>query len=152
VNRLFSRYWGAGLLIITAIVLLLWKTAARFGRARPWILATGRSADEFIYSMACLFQQAGIKNIVLDNLWHSLVVTMSDITGLPADTPVPDFIPRLTALTGRDYQPIIELYRQGLIHQDQKYVKIHLWEVARALDEYRKELTEWKRSSLSLHK
>ncbi|HBF35953.1 MAG TPA: hypothetical protein DDW50_01375, partial [Firmicutes bacterium] len=56
--RAFNHYWGGGLLLGLGIILLVWKLAARFGRPRPLNLVRGRSYDEFVYSMAGLFQQA----------------------------------------------------------------------------------------------
>lgn len=146
VGTVLSHYWGACLLFFMAIVLLIWKLAARFGRPRPLVLAQGRSYDEFVYSMAGLFQQAKIQQIVLDNLWRALLKIMAELTHLPISTAPDQLIARLHMLTGHYYEPILDLYPY-LHHQTKCLPKQQFLMIALKLDAYRKELKEWRESS-----
>jgi hypothetical protein len=89
--------------------LLIWKLAARFGRPRPLILAKGRSLDEFVYSMAGLFQQAKIYQLVLENLWGDLIKLMAELTHLPVSAAPEQLIARMGSLTGADYHYLLEI-------------------------------------------
>lgn len=140
--------------------LILWKLTVRFGRPRPLLLTKGRSADEFVYSMAALFQQADLKEIVLDNLYQRLWMVINKITGLPSGSNLTVLNDHLIALTGKEYaQKVIsamELYLkyqdikyqdikyQDIKYQGQKISRASFLELANQLDLYRKELSEWK--------
>jgi hypothetical protein len=145
-GELLNHYAGACLLGMIGIMLLIWKLAARFGRPRPLILAQGRSYDEFVYSMANLFQQAKIQQIVLDNLWRDLLKIMVELTQLPVDTAPDLLIARLNRITGHHYDPMLALYPQGN-RQGKNFPKQQFLRTALQLDAYRKELTEWKKSN-----
>jgi hypothetical protein len=145
-GEFLSHYYGAGLLFFIGIILLIWKLAARFGRPRPLILAQGRSYDEFVYSMANLFQQAKIQQMVLDNLWRDLLKIIAALTQLPVDTAPDLLIARLNMITGRHYDPILSLYPQGN-RLAKNLPKQQFLMVALKLDAYRKELKEWRKSS-----
>jgi hypothetical protein len=143
-----DNYWYGGSLLVIGVIMLLWKLSARFGRPRPLILAKGRSADEFIYSMAALFQQADSKAMVLDNLYRALLLIISKITGLPLDSDVNAMLNRLEVLMGKDYdrQKIfvaIEFYQK---YKDRKINTPGFLELAGKLDACRKELNQWSQS------
>lgn len=144
-NR-YERYWLGGLLLLVGVCLSLWKLAVRFGRPRPLQLAKGRSADEFIYSMADLFQQADLKAMVLDNLYQRLLQAVCRLSGLSPLTDwetVQDFLAlRLGKEYARKVGAVVELYRQ--YQQNHKITKQKFIELADLLDRCRKELTEWK--------
>jgi hypothetical protein len=142
----YERYWLGGFLLLVGVCLLLWKLAVRFGRPRPLQLAKGRSADEFVYSMADLFQQADLKAIVLDNLYQRLLQAICRLSGLSplADwETVNDF---LALRLGKEYAQkagaAVGLYRK--YQQNRKITKQEFIELAGLLDRYRKELTQWK--------
>jgi hypothetical protein len=150
-GTLLNHYWGGSLLFGIALFLLIWKLAARFGRPRPLILAQGRSYDEFVYSMASLFQQAKIQQMVLDNLWCDLVRMISELTHLPMTTPPNQLINRLNLLTGQHYEPILEL-NYSLSQHQKNIPKQQFLMIAVKLDAYRKELLEWKKSNQFVNK
>ena len=145
-GELLNHYAGACLLCVIGIMLLIWKLAARFGRPRPLILTQGRSYDEFVYSMANLFQQAKIQQIVLDNLWRDLLKIMVELTQLPVDTAPDLLIARLNRITGHHYDPMLAFYPQGN-RLGKNFPKQQFLRIALQLDAYRKELTEWKKSN-----
>jgi hypothetical protein len=138
----FTRFWLAGLLAVVGIGLLLWKISVRLGRPRPLILAKGRSADEFIYSAASLFQQANARTIVIDSLLAELWQTIRDITGLPVGSEPGMMIARLQIITGKNYDAILEL--SAGIHNPNTSKRDFL-KIALSLDTYRKELKEWRK-------
>jgi hypothetical protein len=79
---------------------------------------------------------------VLDNLWYDLKKTIADLTHLPVSTAPEQLITRLCMLTGRNYQPILELIPQAKKIPKQQFITIAL-----KFDAYRKELNEWRKSS-----
>jgi len=160
-----EKYWLGAFLLLAGAGLLLGKLTVRFGRPRPLSLAKGHSADEFVYSMAALFQQADLKEIVLDNLYQSLRQKIIKITGLTSESDWAALNDHLIALTGKEfaqkvilamelYQKYFDIKYQDIKYQDIKYQDIKyqrqkisrtkFLELANQLDLYRKELSEWK--------
>lgn len=137
----FDRYGGVILLLLLGAALVLWKITVRFGRPQPLTIATGRSYQEFLSSMAYLFQRAGARQMVLTNLWRSLWRVMIEITFLPADSGIDRVIAKLAAVTGKDYAALQGIYRQL---QSGPGGPGPFWETARQLDDYRRELKQWK--------
>ncbi|HEX7712932.1 MAG TPA: DUF4350 domain-containing protein [Bacillota bacterium] len=144
-SMVFSRYWIVCLLALMAIILLIWKLAARFGRPRPLILARGRPFDEFVYSMAGLFQQAKIYQMVLDNLWRDLLKAVAELTHMPVAAAPEQLIAGLNVHTGNHYRSLSDFC--SYFDHPTKLSKEQFLTIALQLDAYRKELTEWRKSS-----
>ncbi len=151
---IFNHFWVGGLLLILTVVIAIWKSAARFGRPRPLALARGRSYDEFVYSLAGLFEQAGIRRFVLDNLWRDLIKTMADLAHLPVDAPPEQLILAMNRLSGKEYGPLLKLHSSfsDLFDKPERGVRTKLspkqfLAIASQLDEYRKEFRAWKKSN-----
>ncbi len=140
-----SNYWYAGTFIGLGIILLLWKLSSRFGRPHPLVLAKGRSSDEFVYSMAALFQQADSKAMVLDNLYRELMLAISKITNLPLDSDWNLMFERFTLIVGKNYDSRKIFVAVEIYHKNKgRKVKTPVFlELARKLDAYRKELNQW---------
>lgn len=138
-----NRFWAGSFLVFMGIVLFLWKISARFGRPRPLVLAKGRSADEFIDSMAALFQQAGGRAVIADNLLTCLNEIIGSITGLPPGNAPEIMSLRLSALTGKDYQELFVLCAKI---KNPRLSRREFLRIAICLDIYRKELLEWRKS------
>lgn len=151
----FNHFWVGGLLLILTVVIVIWKLAARFGRPRPLTLVRGRSYDEFVYSLAGLFEQAGIRKFVLDNLWRDLMKTMADLTRLPMDAPPEQLIMAMNRLSGKEYGPLMKLHSSFSDLSDKpewgvgkkKLSSKQFLVIASQLDEYRKEFRAWKKSN-----
>ncbi len=153
-TMIFNHFWVGGLLLFLTVVIVIWKTAARFGRPRPLTLARGRSYDEFVYSLAGLFEQAGIRKFVLDNLWRDLMKTMADLTRLPVDAPPEQLIMAMNRLSGKEYGPLLKLHSSFSDLSDKpergvgkKLSSKQFLVIASQLDEYRKEFHAWKKSN-----
>ena len=149
VPLLINRYWAAFFLFLLGTILFVWKLAARFGRPRPLVLIQGRSSHEFILSMAGLFQLANARGIVLDNLWLSLLKEIELITGLATNSPPELLIARLSEITGKDYTEILQLGPRVPLLSSTKAARQDFLELASKLDNFRKELRQWKKSALN---
>ena len=143
-GKLLDRYWEAGFVLLLGIILLLWRLSSRFGRPRPLILAKGRSADEFVFALAGLLQQADAKAVVLDNMCICLRELIVKITGLPGETGIQELINRLNHITGKDYGEICLLFEKA---RNPKISKLKFMDIAKKLDAYRRELEEWIKSA-----
>ncbi len=143
----YEQYFlGAGILLI-GLGLLLWQSTRRFGRKRPLINAQSPVANEFVFSLAYLFQTADARNLVLTNLWEALLEMITKITDQTRHTPLEIIIMRLNQLTGKDYRRLIML-QETLNHpQYRKGSKKQFLELVRELDNYREELAKWKKSN-----
>ncbi len=142
---MLNRYWGASLLFGLGIILLLWKVAVRFGRIVPLSFTPGRSYQEFVVSMAGLFQQANIQKLVLENLYQELWKLVTEITGSLPDAPITGTISSLNIITGGNYQDISEISIK-IANLTKKIPKQEFLKICAKLDVYRKELIEWKKS------
>jgi hypothetical protein len=144
-RNIFNRYGLVLLLVVAGIGLTLWKLAARFGRPRPLALSRGRSYNEFVTSLAQLFQRARAETFVLENLWYAVTTLCGEITGLPADTPLAALLARVQAVTGYRYPDLPQIYRM-VTGSAPRRPKTFLTTAAR-LDTIRKELQQWKSST-----
>jgi hypothetical protein len=141
-----TDYGLAFLLALSGFGLTLWKLAARFGRPRPLTNSRGRSYDEFVTSLAQLFQRARAETFVLENLWHALMTICEEITGLPVDTPFAALLARVQEVTGYRYPELPQIYRMVTGPAPRRTAKTFLTTAAR-LDTIRKELQQWKTST-----
>lgn len=148
----FNRYWGAFVLFLTAVILLFWKTAARFGRPRPLQIAQGRSYHEFVMSLAHLFKMARLQGAVTDNLWNALLNTVSQVTGLPAFTELTIMNEKLSAMTGKEFnlprlQTEAARFSRTPARPRSSPGERSFIAVAQSLDACRRELNLWKKSN-----
>lgn len=149
-KEIFNRHAAAAFLIITGMLLSLWKLSSRFGRPRPLSLTKGRSRNEFVIFLAALFQQAGAREMVIDNLYRALRETILEITKQPPKTPADPAIRYLEMLSGKDYRPlyqIMESIETRRIYQTLS--RTSFLPLVSKLDGYRKELENWKKSRSS---
>lgn len=139
--------WDAYLLLLLGLGLTFWKMAARLGRPRPLVPTDNRSYDEFVRSLASLFQQAKAGRIVLDNLYRALQETACEITGLSAETPQEELFGRLAEMTGRDFGGVLGIY-QSLQNSGHILRAGRMLKMALKLETIRKELEQWKKSGI----
>lgn len=149
---IFNRYALASLLLLMGIIITVWKLSARFGRPLPLTLSKGRSYDEFVISLAGLFQRAESHGIVLDNLRQELLRVITQITGLTPQATYQEHISRLAEITGKNHQDLGELFDFIDKIPKTKISKQTFFNTAVKLDTYRKELLEWKKSTYSSRK
>lgn len=147
-SQIFNRYAVASLLIFACIIFTIWKLSTRFGRPQPLSLTRSRSYDEFVISLAGLFQQASAQTMVLENISSALKHTISDITGYSYLTPIRDQLNRLEELTGKNYQEIADLC-ENVSQVTSSKNKGSFLDIAIKLDNYRRELLTWKKSIFS---
>jgi hypothetical protein len=142
----WQPYWISILLALVGVCLLLWKIAARFGRPRPLFLAEGRSAAEFVYAMAMLFQQANAQEMVISNLYTSLTKVVAELTCLPLDSSPNVFRTRLVTLLGqKEADRVIEVLELGIKIRNKRLSGRAFLDTATQLDICRKGLIAWKK-------
>jgi hypothetical protein len=135
--------------IATGIIVVLWKLSARFGRPRPLRLMNGRSYDEFIVSMASLFQQADARQFLLDNLWKQLYHTAVELSGVPVHTAPEEVQTSLDGVLTAGQGRFIQLYRRVTDPQTLKLSRKDFLHLLIELGHYRKELQQWKKSMIA---
>lgn len=139
-----NHYWTAFLSGLFSLGFGLWKAATRFGRPKPLQLSDGRSSAEFIHSLAALFQQAGQRLVILENLWKALIGQVSNLTGLPVDSPA-SLQCQVLARYDRDWAEKIESLAQTMTTiTENKLTRKSFVQIAYQMDYYRKELQTWK--------
>ncbi len=139
---LWNQIWQGITLCLLLLALCAWKISIRFGRPRPLSLTPGRSSDEFIISMANLWQRANIYSLVLENLWQGLLTEAAALTGLPRNTDPSELFIKVNLLTGQDLRVLIRAWET----KELTNTKTNFLETARILDFYRKEFILWKKS------
>jgi len=139
---LWNQIWQGVTLCLLLFSLIAWKLSIRFGRPRPLDLIPGRSAEEFITSLASLWQRAGIYPLVLENLWQALFNKAAELTSLPSNTDPSLLFAKVHALTGQDLRVLIRAWESKEIIN----TRANFLETARILDFYRREFTLWKKS------
>ncbi|MGE5557748.1 MAG: hypothetical protein ACM3WV_03965 [Bacillota bacterium] len=137
---------SAILLLLAGAGILLWKSTARFGRPRPLILTQGRALDEFVYSLAALFQQAGMRAFILDNLWKGLLIAAGQAAGLNERTDPEKISRRLSAVTGRDFSArIARTFADLEAFRASSGKGSDFLQLAVRIDRLRKEIRSWKK-------